>query len=321
MKPKIWIYSLVILGGLFTLTNSCSKDETPSSSKKDPIITWAHPADISFGTILSATQLNATADVPGTFIYTPPIGTKLNKGLNQDLKADFTPTDATTYNSISKTIKINVADSVTATDVEGNVYHTITIGTQVWMVENLKTTKYNDGTAIPLVTVDTAWSNLSTSGYCWCDNDSTYKNNYGAYYNWYAVNTGKLAPKGWHVPADAEWKLLEGAVDGQYGIGNPEWDIVNDFRGVNAGTNLKSISGWYGGGNGTDPYGFSCLPSGFRFSDGTFSFTGYESVLWTSTECSNDSAWYRYLDNTHPEVYRFYFNKKYGFSVRCLKDY
>ena len=86
-------------------TSSCKKEET---SKKDPVISWSNPADISFGTLLSATQLNATADVPGTFVYTPPMGTKLNEGLNQDLKVAFTPTDAVTYNTLNKTVKINV---------------------------------------------------------------------------------------------------------------------------------------------------------------------------------------------------------------------
>ena len=102
---RIFFYPLLMLGVLFAFTNSCKEDEI---IKKDPVITWADPADISLGTLLSATQLNATADVPGTFVYTPPVGTKLNEGLNQDLKADFTPTDAGAYNTLNKTVKINV---------------------------------------------------------------------------------------------------------------------------------------------------------------------------------------------------------------------
>ena len=97
----------------------------------------------------------------------------------------------------------------TVTDKDDNVYHTVTIGTQTWMAENLKTTKYNDGTAIPLVTDSTAWTSLLTPAYCWYNYDATtYKNTYGALYNWYAVNTGKLAPIGWHVATDAEWTTL-----------------------------------------------------------------------------------------------------------------
>jgi hypothetical protein len=94
-------------------------------------------------------------------------------------------------------------------DIDGNVYDTVTVGTQTWMVENLKTTRYNDGTAIPLVTKSVAWETLSTPGYCWYNNDeSTYKAPYGALYNWYTVNTGKLCPTGWHVPGDSEWIVL-----------------------------------------------------------------------------------------------------------------
>ncbi|MFZ4572381.1 MAG: fibrobacter succinogenes major paralogous domain-containing protein [Bacteroidales bacterium] len=104
----------------------------------------------------------------------------------------------------------------TTTDVDGNLYHSVTIGTQVWMDENLKTTKYNDGSSIPLVTDSIAWINMTTPGYCWYHNNAAaYKNTYGALYNWYAVNTGKLAPTGWHVPTDAEWTILVAYLGGE----------------------------------------------------------------------------------------------------------
>lgn len=99
---------IVIIALLSVLFQGCKKDDTESLVKKDPVISWTNPSDISFGTLLSTTQLNATADVAGTFVYTPAIGTKLNAGTNQDLKVDFTPTDAATYNPVSKTVKINV---------------------------------------------------------------------------------------------------------------------------------------------------------------------------------------------------------------------
>jgi hypothetical protein len=106
MKNRVQTYLFILIGIVLILTNSCEKDE--KSSKKDPVITWANPADISYGTLLSATQLNATADVPGEFVYSPAIGTKLNEGANQDLKVDFTPNDAANYNKASKKVKINV---------------------------------------------------------------------------------------------------------------------------------------------------------------------------------------------------------------------
>jgi hypothetical protein len=96
----------------------------------------------------------------------------------------------------------------TVTDIDGNVYHTVTIGTKVWMLENLKTTRFNDGTTIPLVTDGTIWGSLTTPGYCWYNNDTANKTMYGGLYNWYTINTGNLAPTGWHVAKDEEWGTL-----------------------------------------------------------------------------------------------------------------
>ena len=101
-----------------------------------------------------------------------------------------------------------LANCGTVTDVDGNVYNTVTIGTQCWLQENLKTTKYKDGTSIPLVTDNSAWGSLSTPGYCWYNNDDTYKNTYGALYNYYTVLTNNLCPSGWHVATEREWSTL-----------------------------------------------------------------------------------------------------------------
>ena len=101
------------------------------------------------------------------------------------------------------------------TDKDGNIYKTILIGTQTWMVENLKTTKYNDGTSIPFVSEPTSWSNLSTPACCWQQNDPARKVTYGVLYNWYTINTGKLCPKTWHVPSDSEWTALTDYLGGE----------------------------------------------------------------------------------------------------------
>lgn len=114
------------------------------------------------------------------------------------------------------------------TDTEGNTYKTIKTVTQTWMAENLKTTKYNDGTLIPNVSDNTAWTQLSSGAYCWYSNDINNKSTFGALYNWYAVNTGKLCPEGWHVPGDDEWTTLTGYLGGE--------DV--------AGGKMKSTSGW-----------------------------------------------------------------------------
>ncbi len=101
-------------------------------------------------------------------------------------------------------------------DGDGNIYETVTIGTQVWLTENLKATKYNDGTSIQFVTDNTLWATLSTPAYCWYNNDGgNYKDIYGGLYNWWAVNTGKLCPTGWHVPSDGEWTTLTSTLGGE----------------------------------------------------------------------------------------------------------
>jgi uncharacterized protein (TIGR02145 family) len=276
------------------------------SSKTDPVITWSNPADIVYGTLLSATQLNATADVPGTFVYTPAIGTQLNAGANQDLKVDFTPTDAVNYNATSKTVKITVTPGTVA-DIDGNIYHTVTIGTQTWMVENLKTTKYNDGTDIPNVTNST-WPDLTTPAYCWYLNDAaTYKATYGALYNWYAVNTGKLCPAGWHVPTDAEWTTLTNYLGGENVAGGKLKETgTSHWQDPNVGA--------------TNIVGFTALPGGSRWDYSTFNAITYSCYFWSAAFYNASWAWYREIDAGYPNLYSNYHDKYKGMSVRCIKD-
>jgi uncharacterized protein (TIGR02145 family) len=134
---------------------------------------------------------------------------KTNKSGVVDVKLSAANTDSLTYQK-----------GTTVTDIDGNVYHTVKIGTQVWMVENLKVTKFNDGTAILLAPDSSSWSNLTTSGYCWYNNDApAYKHTYGALYNWNTVKTGKLCPVGWHVPGNDDWATLIGYLGGESAAG------------------------------------------------------------------------------------------------------
>jgi uncharacterized protein (TIGR02145 family) len=150
----------------------------------------------------------------------------------------------------------------TLTDVDNNTYKVVKIGTQVWMAENLKTTRYNDGSAIPLVTDNTEWNNLTTPGYSWYNNDSaTYAQTYGALYNWYTVETGNLCPTGWHVPSDAEWTTLTDYLGGEAiaggklkETGTAHWDSPNT--------------------GATDETGFTAFPGGNRTKNGPFSNLG-----------------------------------------------
>ncbi len=200
-------------------------------------------------------------------------------------------------------------DFVACADADGNNYTSVTIGTQTWMVENLKTTKYNDGTSIPNVTDNTAWYNLSTPAYCWYNNDATtYKNTYGALYNWYAVNTAKLAPTGWHVPTDTEWTTL------------------TTFLGSESLASYKlketGATHWNSPNTGTtNSSGFTALPGGSRYVDGTYISIGNSGQWWSSSENSNNYVWFRSMNYNQVGVTRdFRYGKVDGFSVRCVKD-
>jgi uncharacterized protein (TIGR02145 family) len=193
-------------------------------------------------------------------------------------------------------------------DADGNVYHTVTIGTQVWMVENLKTTTYNDGSPITPVTDNNVWGTLTTPAYCWYNNDAdTYKNTYGALYNWYAVNTGKLCPAGWHVPSDAEWNTLVTYLGG---------DSVAGGKLKEAGT-----AHWVTPNTGaTNSSGFTALPAGSHYSNGSFYYNGKYGWWWSTTESSATKVWHMYVDYNTATISRTDAAKAIGFSVRCIKD-
>ena len=205
----------------------------------------------------------------------------------------------------------------TITDIDGNIYKTVKIGKQVWMAENLKTTKYNDGVLIPNITDNIEWGNDKDGAYCWYDNDKAeYEVKYGALYNWYAVNTAKVCPTGWHVPTENEFKELERFL----GMSN-EGIEETGLRGDNEGGELKSVEGWYDGGNGIDTYGFNALPGGYRSSSNQFYRRKKFGYWWSSTEFSETHSWYRSLFHHSSQIGRYAnMEKQIGFSVRCIKD-
>ena len=210
---------------------------------------------------------------------------------------------------------------ITVTDVEGNVYNTVTIGNQTWLAENLKTTKYNDNTFIPNVTDTLAWRTLTTAAYSWYRNNVSNKDVYGALYNWFAIKRNKLCPSGWHVATDADFNNLEiflGVPTTQIGL----WG----WRGTIQGAQLKSSSGWSNPGNSnTNKSGFSALPGGYRQgSHGTFNGLGVITIFWTSTDDSinykPNVAWYRRLDGIENKIYKATTGKTAGQYVRCIKN-
>ena len=221
--------------------------------------------------------------------------------------------------------------ALTVTDIDGNSYNTIRIGTQVWMKENLKTTKYNDGTPIPNITDNGIWAALTTGAYCNYDNIHVLSNTYGSLYNWYAVdnyaatrvasNGGKnVCPTGWHVPSDAEWTTLTDYLTSN-GFGY-------EGSGEDISKSLAATSGWFsdptGGDVGNDQAsnnssGFTALPGGYRNYLGAYYFLEQYAGWLSSTE-SPSEAWIRRLFDNYASVFRVSYPKQDGFSVRCLRD-
>lgn len=194
-------------------------------------------------------------------------------------------------------------------DIDGNVYGTVRIGSLTWMAENLKTTRLKDGTSIPLVTDGREWSGLRGPGYCWPNNDEANRDDLGALYNWYAVGTGKLAPEGWHVPTDEEWRAMAEFLGGA----------------AIAGGKLKDTATRYWkrpNGGATNETGFSGRAAGVRNSDGSFGFLGELLKCWTSTRggAHASDSMYWCLGFFDAELGRSSHQPVDGHSVRCVKD-
>jgi uncharacterized protein (TIGR02145 family) len=202
------------------------------------------------------------------------------------------------------------SDEVTAIkDADGNVYTSTKIGTQEWLVENLKTTKYNDGTDIPLVT-DASWWTIATPAYRWYKNDpANYKTAYGALYNWFAVTTGNLCPTGWHVPDQHEWSTLIVYLGGVYVAGGKlkESGTVH-WKAPNLGATNES--------------GFTAMPTSSFSISGLMWEGGIYSFWWTATQVSYEpvSAYSEQVNCSNSQTDGPVLDKHYGLSVRCLKD-
>ena len=196
----------------------------------------------------------------------------------------------------------------TVTDIDGNVYQTVKIGNQCWMVENLKVTRYRDEYPIPNVTNGDEWRTLTTDAYCNYRNNEYFATTYGRLYNWYAVDNSRgLAPEGWHVPTDEDWQTLIDYLDGKWVAGGKLKEAgTTHWQSPNTGA--------------TNETGFTALPGGWRFLDGYFYDMGQIANYWSSTEFNSYNAWCRVLWWNHPYVSRNNRPKSWGFSVRCIKD-
>ena len=262
---------------------------------------------------LSATlQAGTLADGEGTLVYIIS-GTPSSAGT-----ANF----AIALGGKSCTITI-VVDEVTQnptigkpgpniTDSENNTYKTVFIGTQQWMAENLKVSKYSDGTTIPNITDNTQWASNTTGAWCYYDNNAANNSKYGKLYNWYAVSkttngNKNVCPTGWHVPTDAEWTVLTDYLGGESVAGGKMKEVgaTNWISPNTEATNTSLFSG---------------LPGGYRNFNGDYYDVGPDGSWWSSTDYNTSGAWYRYLYFLGGYAYSYSGGKKNGLSVRCLRD-
>lgn len=224
----------------------------------------------------------------------------------------------------SEEILISVIENYLV-DIDGNVYQIVKIGNQWWMAENLKVTHYRNGDAIPNITNTDQWIEQTIGAYCNYFNDTTLVATYGRLYNWYAVNDSRnIAPEGWHVPDDSwtdDWKELE------VYLGMSQTQANSTFwRGIDEGGKLKEagIVHWNNPNTGaTNSVGFSALPGGYRDivgTGGSYYNMGFFAAFWTATEYDTNIAWTRWLGFSNSQVFRGYDNKRYGFSIRCVRD-
>ncbi len=288
------------------------------------IVTFEYGTTTSYGQTVTATQSSLT----GSSI------TNVSAGITGLIEGTIYHFRVKAVNALGTTFGGDMTLTTTPLiDIDGNSYNIIRIGTQVWMKENLKTTKYNDGTVIPNITDNTAWAALKTGAYSNYDNIPNNSNTYGRIYNWYAVdnnaatkvasNGGKnVCPTGWHVPTDAEWTTLTTYLtDNGYGYGGSGDDI---------GKSMASTSGWtsdpLAGDVGNDQAsnnssGFTAFPSGLRNLYGAYLGIGSVGYWWSSTGDNWYFGYYRGLYHNFSSVSRGSDGDMvYGFSVRCLRD-
>jgi uncharacterized protein (TIGR02145 family) len=333
MKKRIQNYIPVIMmtGILVTLATGCKKDDE-NNNVKDPVqkpeletialsgisenavsyvglIISNGGAEITACGICWGTDPNPTIDDnnstagTGTSSFSGTIG-GLTAGESYYVRVYATNSAGTGYSNEQSFSTL----AETVTDIDGNVYHTVTIGTQVWMAENLRTTKYRDGTPIRNVSDNGSWFGINYYGaYCDYNNDQDKGQSYGHLYNWYAASDSRnIAPEGWHVPSDDDFLILANYLGG-----------IN-----NAGGKLKEAgyAHWLSPNSGaTNETGFNAIPGGARNPAG-FILMGEKSGWWTTSESNEGEAYIRYVAYYNPALTSKILSKLFGNSIRCVKD-
>lgn len=261
--------------------------------------------DVAYGTKLSGRQeIQVTLEVPS-----------LKTFADYSVKAKATNSAGTADSPLSTAFSTLRLSAGTVTDIDGNVYNTVVIGEQVWLVENLKVTHYRNGDPIPNVTDRQAWTEATTGAYCWYDNDQSHKADYGALYNQYAtVDPRGLAPEGWHVPSDGEWMELRAYIRDNYSV---------TYVGV--ALKERGTLHWVGQNEGTDLAGFSARPGGIRGNSateqGVFMDFGTVACFWSTTMATSEtSSWMPMIMNDNGNLYFASNGNHDGASIRCIKN-
>ncbi len=328
MKKSVSLFIRLFIVSIILLTYGCKKNGDPPEIRTVEVTEITNNSAISGGTIISDGGCKITEKgVCWNKTGNPTIND--SKTSDGDGSGDFTSTitkldPITTYyvrayatNGLGIAYGEEVVFDTKFADIDGNFYNIIKIGSQLWMAENLKTTRFNDNTAIANVTNNAEWSGLTTPAYCWYNNDQDQnKPLYGAIYNWYAAADSRLCPDGWRVATDSDYNTME------LSLGIPQSEIDTwGWRGTDQGTQLKNTTGWSSGENGTNTSGFTALPGGYRFyQTGVFAGQNIYGYWWTSSELDQTRGWYRRLDGDNQKVNKAATEKNAGKAVRCVKD-
>ncbi|MGC1391586.1 MAG: fibrobacter succinogenes major paralogous domain-containing protein [Bacteroidales bacterium] len=319
-KRNLRLCSFILIGIFLILPNSCKKESNPVLTTTAVIYITQTTATcggnitsdggaavkargVCWGTNQTPTIAdNKTTNSAGTGSFSSII-TGLAANTTYYARAFATNSAGTAYGSV-----VSFTTPGAVTDIDGNVYNTVVINTQVWMVENLKTTRYRNGDPIQYISDSTQWNQyLTTGAYCIYRNNASNANAYGNLYNWYAVNDNRyIAPSGWHVPTDGDWTALTSFLGGDTEGGKLKEAGTIHWASPNTGA--------------TNETGFTALPGGYRDDLGFFDWITDYLYLWSSSEAEATVAWYRFMDNNSGYVIKDVFDKTYGFSVRCIKD-
>lgn len=261
-----------------------------------------------------------------TFTWTSlylEVGTVAEDGLFTAISPGKTFVTAKSDSIESAQVTVNVLENTTGsvTDIDGNVYQTMKVGEQWWLAENLKVTHYRNGEAIPHLANAEEWYSQTTGAYCEYENDLENVQTYGRLYNWYAVIDRRyIAPEGWHVPSDEEWSQLEISL----GL-DPSQADSSGFRGTDQASQLAGNSDlWDNGALVNNPAfgssGFYSLPGGYRGFAGYFYNMGNTAYFWSATQSHRDRSLDRTLSWDSASIYRSNGGKRFGYSVRLVKD-